>query len=1044
MPLTKQAISINFGQGLDTVTDPNQLPSGKFVGLQNTVFIKSDAGMLDALKKRNGFGQITQTLSSVSALTTYRGSLIGLGPASLESFSANANAWTNQGFYQNINLSTQSFIKNAYSQTNQDSAQSPNGIVCLAYSSGDSFGSYKYSLFDSQTSQNIIPPTTLPISYVGISTIPGQVVGTPEVFSVGSSFMMIYGTTATAESALLLTQVQNISPFAIQTTVKLSGALSIVSNTTQLNTNVGTPKPIFDATVCSNTIFISFVSNSGQLVGEQVTAALTISSQSIIASPLQYASSISVCVDQTSSTTYTTTSSAYGLRYIASNFNYSPVFAQVSAVVSTSSYTFPGNGSIPNGILNIASYATNGVLSSFYEPQSLTPTTSLYTDNIASRTVTMNGVVGSESVIAGSLGLASRAFGYNGQIYMLGAYQSTFQNTYFLINSSGNILSRFAYGNGGGYSFAGLPSGNVTGSTFSVCYLLKDLLIPQSAQNQYTGNYTGASGTIFTQAGVNYATFNLSTPSYSRDTNNALSLSGGFLWNYDGFQAVENNFFLYPEVTTYSASNSTASQSSLANQAYQYQVTYEWTDNQANVHRSAPSLPLVFNGLGSGSLVSISIPIPTLRVTYKGGNSPVSAVVYRWSAAQQTFYKLGSYPMTNQFLTGSVSGQIQFSILQSHVDYFAILDTANDSSILGNEILYTNGNVIEDSAGPASIAMDVWDSRLWLISAEDGSLWYSKQIIPSTPIEMVQDFTLFLPPAQTPQSSISLPKCIFSMDDKQIIFTKRSILYIAGSGPDNTGANSQYSEPILITSSVGCSNQNSIVTIPSGLMFQSDNGIWLLSRDMSTSYIGKDVESFNNSNVLSAIAVPGTTEVRFSLDTGQILMFDYLVGEWTTFVNIPSISSVLYNNLHTYVNSSNQVFQETSGSYSDGGVPTVMSFTTGWINVSDLQAYTRAYKMYLLGKFFSPHTYTLGIAYDYNPQVVQTATIKPPNVVGSGSSVEQWQVNFIQQSCQAFQLTFQETASSTAGYGLSLSGIKLVVGMSKNYPGNIPATNRTS
>ena len=102
----------------------------------------------------------------------------------------------------------------------------------------------------------------------------------------------------------------------------------------------------------------------------------------------------------------------------------------------------------------------------------------------------------------------------------------------------------------------------------------------------------------------------------------------------------------------------------------------------------------------------------------------------------------------------------------------------------------------------------------------------------------------------------------------------------------------------------------------------------------------------------------------------------------------------------------------------------------------------RAYRMYILGTFYSPHTYNIGIAYDYNPSIVQSTTINPTNSVGSGSIVEQWQVNFDRQSCQSFQLTFQEVASSSAGYGLTISGIKLVVGMKKDYARNIPATNK--
>lgn len=53
-----------------------------------------------------------------------------------------------------------------------------------------------------------------------------------------------------------------------------------------------------------------------------------------------------------------------------------------------------------------------------------------------------------------------------------------------------------------------------------------------------------------------------------------------------------------------------------------------------------------------------------------------------------------------------------------------------------------------------------------------------------------------------------------------------------GNGPDATGANSDYGDPTLITSDVGCINDNSVVIMPQGLMFQSAKGIYLLDQSL--------------------------------------------------------------------------------------------------------------------------------------------------------------------------------------------------------------------
>ncbi len=112
--------------------------------------------------------------------------------------------------------------------------------------------------------------------------------------------------------------------------------------------------------------------------------------------------------------------------------------------------------------------------------------------------------------------------------------------------------------------------------------------------------------------------------------------------------------------------------------------------------------------------------------------------------------------------------------------------------------------------------------------------------------------------------------------------------------------------------------------------------------------------------------------------------------------------------------------------------------------------------MYVLGEYKSPHKLTLGVAYDYSPQVTQQSTITPDNfadtwgsdptwgdsvVWGGPGSKEQWRVNFEQQQCQSFQITFNEyydpTLGVPAGEGLTLSGLTLVAGIKGSSPENI-------
>ncbi|MES1988920.1 MAG: hypothetical protein V4440_12990 [Pseudomonadota bacterium] len=314
-------------------------------------------------------------------------------------------------------------------------------------------------------------------------------------------------------------------------------------------------------------------------------------------------------------------------------------------------------------------------------------------------------------------------------------------------------------------------------------------------------------------------------------------------------------------------------------------------------------------------------------------------------------------------------------------------------------------------------------------------------------------FTIYVAPTIGAQGNTGPLKLLAAMDDKLIMFKKNAIYYLTGNGPDNTGANNDFSDPIFITATVGSANKNSLVLTPVGIMFQSDKGIWLLGRDLSTNYIGSPVEAFNNIAVVSAQAIPGTNQVRFMLANGITLMYDYFFQQWGTFTNLPAISSTLYLDKHTYVNRLGQIFQEQEGMYSDGSNPVLLSFTTSWLNLTGLQGYERAYFFYILANYVSPHKLTVQIAYDYNSAPAQSSVITPDNFTGvygsdpfygSGSpyggtgTIEQWRVFLQQQKCQAFQLTITESFDASfgtnPGAGFTMSGLNLVIGAKSGYP----------
>ena len=789
------------------------------------------------------------------------------------------------------------------------------------------------------------------------------------------------------------------------------------------------------------------------------------------------------------------------------------IFSSGAATITASSATGLSNGMYLVDNTTIANLAANTTFTHSSTTLTLSANTtgnsaSSPGDSLSAQALTLSAV----TTIIRSVGLASKAFLLDGVAYFLAAYSSKFQPSYFLINGSTSlstspvIVGKLAYENGGGYLTLGLPGVTLIGSSASLPYLFKDLIEALSTNN--VSQQTTAGG-IYSQTGINLGTFDFTSKGIdTAEIGHDLHISGGFLWMYDGYLPVEHSFFLWPDSvevtsnasavtptgTVTSGSPIVTAVSSMAGvgvgasvtgtaipgsttiiavgtnsftmsanatgthvaetvtvtgnistaQAYYYQAVYEWSDNQGNIFRSAGSIPVTITTSGTTSTNTISIP--TLRLTYKTAN-PLKITLYRWSAAQQVYYQVTSItaPLLNSTTTDSVT----------------FVDSVADATILGNEIIYTTGGVVENINSTATNIMALFDSRLWTVDAEDPNLLnFSKQVIEGVPVDMSDLLTYYVPPNTGTEEASGPITALFPMDDKLIIFSAEKIVYINGSGPDNTGQNSQYPlAPIFITSTVGCTEQQSIALTPTGLQFQTDKGIWMLDRgSLMVSYVGAGVQAFNGSEVNSANLIPETTQIRFTLDTGQTLMYDYYYDQWGTFVGCPAISSTIYQGLHTYINAQGQVLQETPGVYLDNTNPVLISFLTGHIQLTGISGYQRLWELQLLGQYFSPHLLNFQIGYDFGP-LSEQALIQPTNYTGvygsdqvygqtspygGGGTLEQWRIQPSQELCQAFQISVQEvfdpSFGTKAGAGFTLSAMTCVLGILRGYR-PVKATN---
>ncbi len=1034
--MPKQSVLINFAKGLNQKIDPWQLPIGNFETFVNSVFQKFGLFM-----KRNGYGVLSESTPTSSFVTTLNGNLTSIG-TTVNAFSKSLNSWITKGQLQPCSLDVLPLIRNNLNQTQADSVVS-NGMVLTVFT--QTGPQYLYAIADATTGQNIVEPTAI----VPLAT--GAIQGSSRAFVIGIYFVIVSPVTVSGTTYLQYVSIPTLNPVNVDNTPNVSAPQNVTAdNYVPLLANPGWDGiTVNDGS--NNYLLIAYNTTTG---GQGVhVATLTVQQVAVNAASTiiktftgatNKAALMSVCLDATQINIF------YVSFWNPTNHNVYilSVYTGFGTITQQFAPTIIENGT---DIANLASAAQNGGARLFIEHA-----TAYFYDAaipnhyIEYRNCTQAGVIDSTVyTLVNGLGLASKAFIINDTMYVLGAYQSPFQPSYFLINGSLSIdgapvvVAKLAYQNGSGYLTLGLPNVTVNGSVAQIAYLFKDLVEALNTLNNTTQTTVGG---IYSQLGVNLATFDVETTEIATgEIAQNLHISGGYLAQFDGYLPVEHNFFLFPDsieaVWSATGGSIAAKPDGTTNtNAYAIQVVYEWTDNQGLPYRSAPSIPIFVTTTGSGTAGSILVSGPTLRLTAKTAN-PVKIVVYRWSVATQVY---------NQ--TTSITAPLLNNTAQQE---FAFTDTLADASIVGNNLIYTTGGVVPDANAPSTRIMTLFDGRLWTVDAENPNMvWVSKQVLPGTPIEMSQLFTIFVAPTTGTVNTLGPITAMFPMDDKIIFFFESGICYINGVGPDNLGTTQvgcslgNYSQPIFITSTVGCTNAKSVVLTPNGLMFQSDKGIWLLTRNLQTTYIGAPVESFNGSVVNSANVIPETNYVLFTLDNNQFLMYDYYFEQWGTFEGVSAVSGCIYQGLHTILDIYGRILQETPGAYVDVDSPVLMRFKTSWINVASLQGYERFYEFYLLAKFLSPHMLGVDVSYDYNSSVLNSVVISPSNFspstpgpfgvpapFGAPGNLEQWRIHAKRQLCQSFQIAVSEIFNvaygPTPGAGFTMSGITALCNIKK-------------
>ena len=647
-----------------------------------------------------------------------------------------------------------------------------------------------------------------------------------------------------------------------------------------------------------------------------------------------------------------------------------------------------------------------------------------YNNYTKSCSVQTDGTVGTAGVFLRSVTPVSKACYYNDIGYFNVLHDSTLQATYFTVSTQGKVIAKYAAGEG--------PEDGDIGrlSNFGVSNTSTDFYFGALKK----GRIKSENATIFANLGLGLATlcFDNKTRALSAQLNDNLIISGGVLRAYDGESAVEYGFNLYPENVT-AVENGAGS---VPNGTYLCYAVYEWYDAKGIRHQSAPSVGQSVTVSGGGS-TAIDVTVPTLRITDKTSDTSlysrdnVQVKVYITEASGTVPYYSG-FKAENTDITTTDSVTVSL--------------TSNLSSITSNEILYTSGGALENIAPVAANYSFIYDNRPVLVGLEDGDVVrFGKNVQTREGVGFNEDLEFRVDPLGGKLVAGA------AMESYMVLFKETATYIVYGSGPNDLGANSNFSTPELISSDIGCQSPKSVLQTPKGIVFQSNKGIYMVTKDLRLQYIGANVEDYNSSTIVASNILKDSNEIRFVTDQGVTLVFNYFFNAWAIDTTPNAIDATIWQNTkYTYI-STTKALQEDSTTFLDDGSYVSTTIKTGWINLSGLQGYQRLYEIGLLGSYHNNHIFQVKSYYNYSDIVKETQTITAATLVntavygdsatygaddvyGGSENDEVYQTRYRPsiQKCQSMSIELVDSiVGSNNGEGFSLEGLSLTVGRKK-------------
>jgi hypothetical protein len=253
------------------------------------------------------------------------------------------------------------------------------------------------------------------------------------------------------------------------------------------------------------------------------------------------------------------------------------------------------------------------------------------------------------------------------------------------------------------------------------------------------------------------------------------------------------------------------------------------------------------------------------------------------------------------------------------------------------------------------------------------------------------------------------------------------LLYVSGDGPLPTGSQNTFTEPVVVSQEIGCSEVKSIVETPIGVMFKGKKGIYIVDRALAVKYIGAAVEEYNSETINGADVSKIRNEVYFQTSS-RLMIYNYLQDKWSTNTYLGGKSICIWKDQLAALKSDGLVYYQDESLYTDNTANISMKVTTPWYKLKGITGYGRLYEIIILGEYKSDHTLNVRVYYDYDETDYGDYTFDVESI-----NIYEFSVKPSKQKCQSFKIEIWDTPTGGSKESLELTGISVRIGAKQGF-----------